>query len=440
MPTPSTPSAGKLTESPRWSLPTVLSESRGLRYFTFFYLYALQGIPAGFSLTALSNYLTAESVKPQVIGAFVATVGLPWAFQFLWGPFIDRYQSSPMGRRRPWVLGSQLMAFLASLGLLLVQDPVTQTGLLATTFLVHSVFASVQDAGVDAMAISVIPESERGRINAFMRAGFLGGTGFGAVVFAYLLRSEGFRVAALAQSGLLLALTVLTFFLRERPEDRLLPFGRKRPEPADRPPGRSYRWLFRELFRGLFSRRSLVLFGSILLVYISHSLFIRVFNFHLIRRLGWADTEVSVLTGTYGMLLAMGVSLLGGYLADWLGPRRLLIWVMLLTAVYLIGINALASYWAERSFTRNALITWYIMDPCLSIAAMPVLMAICRKGVEGSQFTTYMALVNFSDVTGSFVAGMALSRFSAPSIGLLAGGLVLGAIAVVGLASRYRIA
>ena len=35
-----------------------LTENRILRYFTFFYLYAMQGVPAGFSTTALANYLT----------------------------------------------------------------------------------------------------------------------------------------------------------------------------------------------------------------------------------------------------------------------------------------------------------------------------------------------------------------------------------------------
>jgi len=34
-----------------------LSESARLRYFTFPYLYFMQGIPSRFALTALANYL-----------------------------------------------------------------------------------------------------------------------------------------------------------------------------------------------------------------------------------------------------------------------------------------------------------------------------------------------------------------------------------------------
>ena len=211
---------------PSFLPPLTLSRSRPLRYGVFFYLYIMQGIPSGFYLTALSNYFTAKGVQPNVVGSFIAIIGLPWAFQFIWGPVIDRFQGSAMGRRRPWVVGAQLMTVLASGILLFVGNPVTQINTLAWLFCLRSVFAAIQDAGVDAMAITIIPEDERGRVNAFMRAGYLLGTGIGAAVFATVLRDYGFHTAALIQVGFLLTGVVLMAFIREQPGDRLLPsFG-----------------------------------------------------------------------------------------------------------------------------------------------------------------------------------------------------------------------
>lgn len=404
----------------------------------------MQGIPAGFSLTALANYLTAEGVKPSVVGSFAAIVGLPWAFQFVWGPLIDRYQGSPMGRRKPWVVGAQFLAFLASLSLLFVHNPVTQITTLAWLFFAHSIFAAVQDASVDAMAITVIAEDERGRVNAFMRAGFLIGTGVGAAIFSQLLRKYGFFNAALSQSLCLLTLTVITFFIREQPGDQLLPsFTRSsataKPNSVKRAtlPEHNFKWLFTELFKGLFATRSLLLFGAIVAAYVSISLFSRAYSYQLIRVLGWADTSVSVLTGTYGMLVATGAALMGGYIADRISPRRLLVVVLTVVAVYLICFNSLATYWTQRPVAQTGLVTLYFMDPCISVAAMPVLMAICRKGVEGSQFTTYMAFVNLSDILGSYVSGHALDYISAPTIGLLAGGLATVAAITIFLTVRH---
>ena len=435
-----------------------LSQSRPLRYGVFLYLYIMQGIPSGFYLTALTNYFTSEGVRPNVVGSFVAIIGLPWAFQFIWGPIIDRFQESPMGRRKPWVVGAQLMTVLASCTLLFVGNPVAQITTLAWLFCLRSVFAAIQDASVDAMAITVIPEDERGRVNAFMRSGFLIGTGIGAAVFATILRNYGFQTAVLTQVCLLLTGVILMAFVREQPTDRLLPsFGLTRrvsdqltrPDTArqrsrlvthhDQPETEphDFRWLFTELFRGLFARRSLLLFGSIVLAYTGNALFLRAYNHHLIEELGWRDTDVSVLTGTYGMVVATVIALTGGYLADRIGARRLLVIMLGVVAVYLISFNLLSGAWIHRDIARTGLVALYFMDPAVSAAAMPVLMAICRKGVEGSQFTTYMAFVNLGDIAGTFFAGNALLYLTAPTIGLAAGGLAVVAMVVALLTIRH---
>ena len=447
-----------LTALPSSVYPLTLSQSRPLRYSVFFYLYVMQGIPAGFYLTALTNYFTAEGVKPNVVGSFIAIIGLPWAFQFIWGPLIDRYQSSPMGRRKPWVVASQLMTLLTSTVLLFVKDPVAQVSTLGWLFGLRSIFAAIQDASVDAMAITIIPEDERGRANAFMRAGFLIGMGIGAAVFAPILRQYGFHSAALLLIACLSTGAVLMLFIREQPYDRLFSFfgqaaptytsgdsknklseaARSSNAMAEKTyPEHDFRWLFTELFKGIFSRQSILLFGAILLAYTANALFLRAYNHHLIEQLKWRDTDLSVLTGTYGTVAATIIGLTGGYLADHLGARKMLVIMVGLVATYLIGFNLLANLWVHRDIARTGLVAIYFMDPAVSAAAMPVLMNICRKGVEGSQFTTYMAFVNLCDVGGTFFAGQALLYFAAPTIGLFAGSLSAFAVVIIGLTVRY---
>ncbi len=447
-----------ITAVPPPSYSLTLSQSRPLRYGVFLYLYIMQGIPSGFYTTALTNYFAAEGVKPDLVGSFVAIIGLPWAFQFIWGPVIDRFQGSAMGRRKPWVIGAQTMAVLATLTLLFVDDPIAQIGTLSWLFFIRSIFAAVQDASVDALAITVTPEEERGRTNGFMRIGYLAGYGGGSAIFAMILRNYGFHAAALTLVLCLLTGAVLTFFVREQPGDRLLPsFDQPRPTPfgsatvstsLDRNQGRApvtpnqrpnhtFSWLFRELFRGLLAKRSLLLFGSIILAYISVAMFLRAYNFTLIRDLKWRDTELSVLTGTYGMIAAAIISLTGGYIADRIGARRLLVVMLVVVAAYLIGFNLISDLWVRRDVARTGLVALFFMDPCISVAAMPVLMAICRKGVEGSQFTTYMALVNLSDIAGTYLSGEALNFFTAPKIGLFSGSVAAAALVVIFLALQH---
>jgi PAT family beta-lactamase induction signal transducer AmpG len=52
-------------------------------------------------------------------------------------------------------------------------------------------------------------------------------------------------------------------------------------------------------------------------------------------------------------------------------------------------------------------------------------MALCADKVEGSQFTAYMALINFCDVLGSYVTGYTLAAVSAPVLGFGCGVFIL---------------
>ena len=421
------------------SLPA-LSESRTLRATAFFGLYVVEGIPSGFALTAVANYLAYRGLHPEVIAAFAARIGIPWTVQFVWGPVIDRFQGSPMGRRKPWVLGAQFAAFLASLGLLLVRDPATQVMATSLAFLVHGLFASVQDASVDAMAISLIPESERGRVNAFMRAGLLVGSGVGAAAWAVLMRRYGFFHAALAQSLVLLAMTALTAMVRERPGDSLVPWGRRRgegPAPTTAPTP-DLRAVFGGLFRGLLAPRSLVIFGLVLLVYTFAAVFVRAFSFHLIGTLGWTDEESSVWSGTYGTAAGLATALLGAVIADRIGPKRLMVVMMAVIAGFLLAFCAAGGLWAHRSVAGGGLILWSTFDPAFSIACMPVLMSLCRPGVEGSQFTAYMAMVNLANALGTYASGLAEMSYSAPTIGLACGLAIAAGIPVAAWALGDR--
>ncbi len=409
----------------------VLSESRNLRYFTFFYLYVMQGLPAGFRGATIYNYLIEKGLTASAVGSFVLVVGLPWSFQFVWGPIVDRFQYSLMGHRKQWVVLTQLVAVAASLGLLLVRDPLAQLGLMSALFFVHSLFASIQDTSVDAMAIAVTPESERGRVNAFMRAGFLLGGSLGAAGLAPVLQQHGFQRAVLLQSLALLLLTALTFVIRLNRGDRLLPRLRAtdaaptRPGRAENPP---LRWVFRELLRSVSRPRSLRIFLCLWAVYLSCTVFYSSFIYTLIHSLHWLAKDVSVLEGSWVNLAVLAALVGGGLLSDRLGAARLQRWVLGFIALAIAGLSTAGAHWGESSVATGGILLLNLFDPFMSVAALPLLMNLCEDRVAGSQFTTYMALVNFGDVIGAKITGWALGVVAAPIIGLVCASAVLLAL------------
>ena len=69
---------------------------------------------------------------------------------------------------------------------------------------------------------------------------------------------------------------------------------------------------------------------------------------------------------------------------------------------------------------------------------MPVLMSLCRPGVEGSQFTAYMAMVNLANALGTYASGHAEMSYSAPTIGLACGLAIAAGIPVAAWALGDR--
>lgn len=222
----------------------------------------------------------------------------------------------------------------------------------------------------------------------------------------------------------------------------LLSFRRasQKPTPVNDQPVRDLKTLFGELRDSFFERRNLFIFLAIAAVYLAASVFIRAFNVHLIQQLRWRDTELSLLSGIQGGLVGLGVIAIGGWLSDRMGAVRLLMIVMAVIGCFLLGFNLMASQWHNRTVSSAGLVLWQTFDPVYSVAAMPLLMSICRKGIEGSQFTTYMALVNLCDVAGSYISGHAQRWVAAPVLGVGCGLLVLAALVVIAIVLKGQLA
>ncbi len=418
----------------------VLNESPVLRYFTFFYLYIMQGIPAGFALTAIANYLLGEHVEPQRVGAFIAFVGLPWTLQFVWGPLIDRYQYSVIGHRKHWVVLSQWAAIVASLGLLTVSHPQFQLPLLSFLFFVHSIFASIQVASVDAMAISIAPEGERGKLNGFMRGGFLLGIAFGSAVLSLVLHNYSFGSAALIQTLALCAFSVVFFFTKLDRKDPLLPWlshnKEKRIADAANP---AFKLVFKKVFNGITSQKSLQYFGVVAAVYFCSSVFIRSYTYHLINVLKWPDKSVSLLQGGWGSIVTFVAIIVAGITSDKMGAKPMQVKVMWGVCLFLILLNCSSLLWHYDLFSGSALVLWNLADPLLSVTIFPILMGLCIKKVEGSQFTTYLALINLCDVIGSYVTGWCLGIVPVPVLGLGCGVFLLLLLLFLKIKSNYSV-
>ncbi|KUM05558.1 AmpG family muropeptide MFS transporter [Chromobacterium subtsugae] len=137
------------------------------------------GLPLYTLINLLPAWLRSEGVDLKSIGLF-ALIGLPYTWKFLWSPLMDRYALPLLGRRRGWMLASQL-ALLFALGLFGLFDPRADIWNIAALALAVAFFSASQDIVLDAFRREILSDAELGlgntiHINAYRLAGLVPGS------------------------------------------------------------------------------------------------------------------------------------------------------------------------------------------------------------------------------------------------------------------------
>src|SRR3954451_5049697 len=121
------------------------------------------GLPLALSGSTLLVWMRESGVDLGTIGLF-ALVGTPYTLKFLWAPLVDALHvllfTRAFGRRRGWLLFSQLLLIVAIL-LLALTDPARSPLYVALGALLVATASSTQDIVVDAFRVESLPESEQ---------------------------------------------------------------------------------------------------------------------------------------------------------------------------------------------------------------------------------------------------------------------------------------
>src|SRR4026207_487201 len=87
------------------------------------------GLPLALTAGTLQAWLTVVGLDLKTIGIFTL-VGLPYTLKFLWAPVMDRVVLPWLGRRRGWMVLTQLCVAIG-LGLMALTNPTIHPGWMA---------------------------------------------------------------------------------------------------------------------------------------------------------------------------------------------------------------------------------------------------------------------------------------------------------------------
>ncbi|MBU0675939.1 MAG: AmpG family muropeptide MFS transporter [Proteobacteria bacterium] len=164
------------------------------------------GMPLFFLYQLLPAWLRSEHVDLKTIGLF-SLVGIPYTWKFVWAPFMDRYVPPFLGRRRGWMLITQLILLL-TMSLFGLFDPRHQVPFIAALACFVAFASASQDIVLDAYRRELLPDEELGLgnamyVNGYRAAVFIPG-GLGLVMAGFLpWRAVFFGVACFMAIGIM---------------------------------------------------------------------------------------------------------------------------------------------------------------------------------------------------------------------------------------------
>ena len=346
------------------------------------------GLPLALTGGTLQAWATVESVSLQAIG-FLTLVGSAYTLKFLWAPLVDRYAPPLLGRRRGWMLLTQLLlaAGIALMGLFPPAQALTPLALLAVLV---AFFSASQDIAFDAYRTDVLRHAERGAGAALSVLGYrLAMLVSGGLALILADTWLGWRHTYVLMGALMALAAVVTVLAPE-------------PETVVKPPRTLSEAVSGPLVE-FFSRRGAVTLLVLIVLYKLGDAFAGALSTtFLIRGAGFSPAEVGAVNKLMGLVATIVGALLGGALLARLGLFRSLMLFGLGQAVSNLG------YWLIAVVPGNLWLMGLgvgLENLCGGMgtaAFVALLMGLCNHRFTATQFALLSAL---SAVGRTYLAG-----------------------------------
>ncbi len=294
------------------------------------------GLPLWLLINLLPAWLRSEHVDLTSIGLF-ALMQLPYTWKFLWSPLLDRYALPMLGRRRGWMLITQI-ALLLTMPLFGLLEPRLDLWSIAFLAAIVAFFSASQDIVLDAYRRELLPDVELGMGNS--------------------IHVQAYRVSSLVPGALALVLAdhlpwrsvfvITALFMLPGIINTLLIAEPERSKNAPRTLTEAVVEPFHEFITRAGWRQAVLILGFIFLYNLGASMATALATpFYL--DMGFTKSDIGLIAKNAGLWASVGGGLLGGLWMIRIGINRGL-W--LFGAVQLVSILGFALLAYEQRADR----------------------------------------------------------------------------------------
>jgi PAT family beta-lactamase induction signal transducer AmpG len=356
------------------------------------------GLPLALTGGTLQAWMTVEGVDLSTIGIF-SLVGLPYVWKFLWAPAMDRFVPPFLGRRRGWLVLTQL-ALAGGIAAMAFLSPRSDLAAIAWLALFVAFASASQDIVVDAYRTDVVSREERGPAGALGVVGYRLAMLVSGALALVLVVGSGF-IPALGWRNTYLVMAVLMS------AGALAALWGEEPSTAPTAP-RTLREAVVEPLREFFARPGAASILVLLALYKLGDAFAgSLTTAFLLRGAGFSLDDVGYVNKAVGLASTIVGVLFGGALMVRLGLYRALLGFGALQAASILTFMWLAL--AGKSYPIMVFAVGFenIAWGMGTAAFVALLMALCDHRFTATQYALLSALASFGRVYVGPVAGYA---------------------------------
>lgn len=341
----------------------------------------------------LSTWLRDAGLSLGIIG-LISYASFFYVLKFLWAPLIDRFAPPFLGRRRGWLLTSQLLLAFALAGMALL-NPNYSTVLFVSLIALASFAGATQDIVVDAYRIEIAPVEAQGALAATYTLGYRFGSILSGAIALYLADLFGWSTAYFCMAFAMTVPIVAVLYCRE-------------PDQSEQLVSRDHNIIaaFIGPFKSFFSLYGWALAFALLA-------FVGMFKFpdQMIGVLagpfyldsGYSKAEIATVSKLYGVWASISGSFLGGVCVAAFGIRWLLVVAAIAVALSNLAFLLMAYYPSEQWAFFAAITADNVSQGFAGVVLIAFMSSLTQRHFTATQ---YALLVSLANLPGKFVGGV----------------------------------
>lgn len=359
------------------------------------------GLPLALTSGTLQAWMAVENVDIKTIG-FFSLVGQAYVFKFLWSPLMDRYTPPFLGRRRGWLLVTQVLLVAGIAGMGFMQPSRDLTWLAALAVLIAFCSAS-QDIVFDAWKTDILPGEARGSGAAISVLGYrMAMLVSGGLALWIADRYLGWQAIWWLMAAMMVPGMIATLLAKEPAEPIARPHNLEAAVVAP--------------LLDFFNRNNAWLILSLIVLYkLGDAFAASLTTIFLIRGVGFDAGDVGLVNKTLGLIATIIGALYGGLLMQRLSLFRALMLFGILQAISNLGYWVLSVTDKHLYSMAAAVFVENLCGGMGTAAFVALLMTLCNRSFSATQFALLSALSAVGRVYVGPVAGWFVEMWGWPT-------------------------